>query len=219
MEFLVKTAWLSLLALLCGCMVSSDGAWQMDSELNKYRQAGCIMVKSSDGRYSGLAEMPNTNEWKRLVLTKFGITLSVPVNVNAFDSSNWVSVAFYRIHGHYRDGQTAAQVEVRRKLKVERQEHAASLGKIIAKSWGMDDQRSIETRWDELQFHPNTESRYGLFRRDIECADGSLIYIRGTGEGLTAASTGADLYDEMECVIRKIMNSIELLDVRVDKGP
>jgi len=69
MEFLVKMACLLLLALLCGYTGSSDGAWQVDAELDKYRQAGCIMVKSSDGRYSGLAEIPNNKEWKRLVLT------------------------------------------------------------------------------------------------------------------------------------------------------
>jgi hypothetical protein len=198
-------------------MIDTDGAWQSDAELDKYRQAGCVLVHSSDGRYSGLAEIPNTNKWEKLILAKFGITLSVPANIGAFDSSDWVSVAFYSIHGHYRDSRTAAQVEVRKKSKNERQAHAASLEKIIAMSWEKNDPRSIETRWDELQFHPKTESRGGLFRRDIECADGSLIYIRGTGEGLTVASTGEDLYAGMVNIIRIIMDSIEPLNVSTNR--
>ncbi len=197
------------LVMTTGCVILGSGAWQSDAALDKYRQQGCIDVVSSDGRYTGLAEIPNTNDWRTVTLTNMGIRISLPAGVGASDSDKWVAVPLYKIHGHYRDSRWAADVEVRKQTVFEREQEISQLDRIIRESWGENDPRSIETKWDELRFHPETEQRGGIYRRDIKCPDGSFLHIRGKAHGLKNRHTGENLYPQMEFVIRRIMDSIE----------
>lgn len=203
------------LVFLSGCVVITGGAWQTDSELDKYREQGCVEVVSADGRYSGLAEIPTANEWQNLVLTNIGIRISLPVGIQAHNSIDRASVGLYKVHGHYRDSRTAVDIEVRKISAERRKEDTIMFEDLIKNSWGESSQKSVDTRWDQLQAHPQTECREGLYRRDVECPDGSLLYIRGSGEGLIVKATGEELYPGMEAVIRRIMNSIEPVSVKL----
>lgn len=214
------------IALLClafsGCVHPAYHFWRTDKDLDEFRKLGGIEVSSPDGLYNGIMDPVPTNNWKKVVLQRMKISIEIPESLRISDGSNSTGIAMYKIHSHYPDARTAAQVDIHRKTK-ERYEEDLQGYKNAISEWrkeGRRDNRWIDLwEWRCVTFHATLEvDQHGtLYRRDIHCSNGDVLEIEGNFARLTATETQRSLYPEMDAVIRRIINSIQTLNVITNK--
>ena len=92
--------------------------------------------------------------------------------------------------------------------------------RILAKGGRDEEDRRFE-EWRDIAYHANLETfdRGTLidYRRDIRCENGDVLLISGNVEKLTERESGISLLPEMDVVVRRIINSIQKLNVTTNK--
>jgi hypothetical protein len=217
-RFLVST----LVALVSGCVSSPDSFWLTDKELDKYRQRGGVEVSSPSGLYNGILEMEPTNRWRSVQLPITQIRIELPSTTQIADRPQCTWVSLYEIHSRYPDSRFAAGVEIRRSTKDRYEEDLERARRISAKlvaEGRLDRQQAVDEEWQYETFHPTLDVNASgtLYRRDIRFPNGDVLWIRGDVSKLIDTRTGQTLYPEMDAVVRRIINSIEPLDVTTNK--
>ena len=218
MALLRKILSFGAIALVAhGCASPADSLWRTDEQLSEYRQRGGIEVSSVNGLYNGIVEIVPTNKWKTVSFQQLQYCMQIPERIFVSDAPDWNGLSLYIIHSRYPDARYGAQVIVRRKTKERYEEDLdrAKRGKIErVKTSQMDAKDADLWEWQHITFHSTGEvDECGtLYRRDIRCANGDVLCIRGDVEKLIDRKTGRSLYPEMDAVVRRIINSIEPLN-------
>jgi hypothetical protein len=224
MAILVRITVMSILAVLInGCMNSSKGGfWLTEKDLNAYRKRGGIEVSSPDGLYNGILEKVPTNRWKNVQLPRMQISIEIPESLQIGDMPERNGLSLYIIHSHYPDARYGADISMRKKTKERYEEDLKRQqeGVVDWRTEGQRDKRWIDLwEWRCIQFHPalDVNDMGTLYRRDIRFSDGAVLEIEGNMAKLTDRNTAMSLYPEMNAVVRRIINSIEPLNVTTNK--
>lgn len=181
---------------------------------------GEVQVKSPDGRFSGYLTKEPTNNWRSIILKVNRFELEVPVN-HVSDQTAEASILLYYVRlPNYPDGRNAAQVIIQRRTKARLEEDIDMVRRILAKG-GRDEKDRRFEEWRDIAYHANLETfdRGTLidYRRDIRCENGDVLLISGNVEKLTERESGISLLPEMDAVVRRIINSIQPLNVSTNK--
>jgi len=164
--------------------------------------------------------MVPTNNWQNIILKVNACAMEVPVN-HVSDQTAEASISLYYVRlPNYPDGRYAAQVIVHRTTKARLEEDIDMVRRILAKGGRDEEDRRFE-EWRDIAYHANLETfdRGTLidYRRDIRCENGDVLLISGNVEKLTERESGISLLPEMDVVVRRIINSIQTLNVTTNK--
>jgi len=174
---------------------------------------GEVAVRSPDGRFSGYLTKEPTNNWQSIVLKVNGCEIEVPVN-HVSDQTAGASISLYYVRlPNYPDGRDAAQVIIQRRTKAGLEEDISITRKILAKG-DRDEEEKRFVEWRDIKHHSSLDAYdRGIlvdYRRDISCFNGDTLQVFGTVHRISERDSGKSLFPEMDSVVRRIINSINI---------